>query len=165
MIATWTRFTILAFAILGGAYGFAMTVRDLLRVDALGFGTILLHASSLFGFAFVTAAGILFWHDHTERKLLMWAFGIQVPWISLPGFVYKFASGASGMLALVASHAGYKYSGGITAKAELGSTFEIRVLQNAPVEIGVNIVALALLILLWRSVQQPVASDCPSGES
>jgi len=77
---------------------------------------------------------------------------IQIPWISMPGFVYKFSAGFYFVGAFVAQHLGDKYSAGLNWNFNLGSSCELRLLQNAPVEVGVNIAALAALFLLKRAI-------------
>jgi len=69
----------------------------------------------------------------------------------MPGLVYKFSAGLYVAVAFVAKHVGDRYSAGLTGNFNLGSSYELRLLQDAPVEVGVNIAALAALFLLRRA--------------
>jgi len=70
----------------------------------------------------------------------------------MPGLVYKFSAGFYVAVALVAKHLDDKYSAGLNWNFSLGSSCELRFLQNASVEVGVNIAALAVLFLLRRAI-------------
>jgi hypothetical protein len=88
----------------------------------------------------------------------MWALAIQIPWISLPGLVYKFSAGLYVSVAFIAKHYADKYSAGLNSGFNLGSSCEVRLLQNAPIELGVNVTALVALFLLSRSITSTSAT-------
>lgn len=164
---TWLRVTVLLVTIPGGVFGFVVTLRAILAGNIRGIAAVSLVVCVLLAFAFVTLAGILYWRDPKESTPLMWALAIQIPWVSLPGIVYKFVVGAYGFVGLVVTHNSENYSIGFSANGSLGSLFEIRILQNANIELGVNAVALALLLLLRRfgrgasAPNESVTADAP----
>jgi hypothetical protein len=147
----WLRLTLVGTTVVGGLLGIAVTLRAFFRSEP-GFGTFALLGCALLGFVYITAAGVLYWRNPRQVQPLTWALAIQVPWISLPGFVYKFAAGAVGSIALVATKEGDTLSAGLHTYWHAGSSFELRFLQDAQWELGVNAAALLLLVLLQRSI-------------
>lgn len=146
-IPAWFSFTLLALTVLGGLHGIVISIQALFSPSASIFFIAILIA-----YIYVTATGVIFWRQPSQTRPLMWALSIQIPWISLPGFVYKFSAGLFVSVAFVAKHEGDKYSAGFAGNFNLGSSCEFRFLQNAPIELGVNLVALAALLLLSRAV-------------
>jgi hypothetical protein len=86
--------------------------------------------------------------------LLIIALALQVPWVSSPLFAYKFTAGFQVCAALMGGHP----VGGF----RLGSDFQINFFQPLPWGIGVNFVALALLILLVRATWKSNTSPAPT---
>src|ERR1700722_13925417 len=163
----WFRLTLLGVTIVGGLHGIVITVGAFFRPDVPGFGVTVLLVCMVGAYAYVSAAGVVFWRHPDQSRPLFWALMIQVPWISLPGFVYKFAAGLSRSVALVANHTGDKYSAGFGTNWNLGSSSEFRLLQDAPVELGVNVAAvLALLLLrsLTRSTPEALGEPPSKGD-
>jgi hypothetical protein len=159
--------TILAATIIGGLHGIVISVETVFDPDVRGLGVIVLMGCMVAAYTYVAAAGVAFWRYPHRIRPLFWALWIQVPWISLPGLVYKFAAGLSGSLALVLNHTGDKYSAGFKTGWNLGSSCEFRLLQDAPVEVGVNVAAIAALFLLRRltsSRQEPVGAPLSKGD-
>ena len=145
----WLRLTLIGTTVVGGLLGIAVTLRAFFRSEP-GFGTFGLLGCALLGLVYITAAGLLYWRDPKQVGPLTWALAIQIPWISMPGFVYKFAAGAVGSVALVATHEGDTYSAGFDTNWHTGLWFELRFLQDAQLELGVNVAALVLLVLLRK---------------
>jgi hypothetical protein len=150
---TWLRFTLISMTVVGGLYGAAMTLLAFFRADAPGFGVSVLFGCILLGFVYVTAAGLLDWRKPRQVRPLIWALAIQIPWVSMPGLVYKFAAGFLWAITLYATQKSGKYSSGFNIRFKVGSTSELRFLQDAPLELGVNVAALALLVLLRKSTR------------
>jgi hypothetical protein len=149
MLPRWFRVTLLALTIAGGLHGIVITIADLFSPDVRGFGVIVV-LGFVGAYIYVAVAGVVFWRYPQQRRPLFWALGIQVPWISLPGLVYKFAVGLSGSLVLDLNHTGDKYAAGFKTSWNLGSSFQFWLLQDAPVEVGINVAAVAALFLLRR---------------
>lgn len=154
----WIRFALLALTILGGLQGIVICLQGLFSPDSQGFGTSVLISAFLMAYIFVAAAGAVFWRRPNQTKPLKWALAIQIPWISLPGLVYKFSAGLYLSGALIARHQADKYSAGFHWAFQLGSSFELRLLQDTQIEVGVNVAALAALLLLTRVISPTSAA-------
>lgn len=160
-VRPWLRFTLLAVTVLGGLHGIVISLQALLSTDPRGFGASVFFGFFLIAYIYVTAAGVILWRQPKQIRPLIWALAIQIPRISMPGFVYKFSVGFYVAVALVAKHLGDKYSAGLNWNFSLGSSCEVRLLQNAPVEAGVNIAALAALYLVRRSISTSMKPEGP----
>ena len=95
-------------------------------------------------YAFVAAAGLLFVYDPQRTRLLQAALAIQIPWISTPIIVYKFASGLYGFLTVGSPREPGRFGVYFGGEALLGSSYQFAWLQKNPWTVGVNFVALAL---------------------
>ena len=144
------RFLILSVTILGGLHGIAITIPLFFREDSQGIVTYFLLTCMLAVYAYITVSALFFWRHTNQSRPLWWALVVQIPRISLQGVVYRLAVGLNGAVALVFSHTGDKYTTGYETKWSVGSSWEISVFRNAPVELGINIVALGLLLLLYQ---------------
>jgi hypothetical protein len=152
------RFTLLVVTVLGGLQGVVISLKGLVSASSQGFGKYLLVSILLVVYAYVTTAGVIFWKDPNETRPLKWALAIQIPWISLPGFVYKFVAGLHVFIGFIAEHHGDRYSAGLNWKFNLGSSCEFRLFQGAPIEIGVNVAAFAALFFLNRKISSTRAN-------
>jgi len=152
----WFRCTLLAVTVLGGLHGIVLSLRALFSPSSQG--TSVFFSAILIAYIYVTAAGVIFWRQPNKTRPLMCALAIQIPWISLPGLVYKFSAGLYIFVAIIAEHHGDKYSAGLNGKFNLGASCEFRLLQNAPMELGVTVAALAALFLLSRSITSASAT-------
>jgi hypothetical protein len=144
----WLRALILATTILGGLHGCVITLHLVFSKNSQGMGVLALSGCMFAAYAYVTATGIIVWRHPNQLRPMLWAQAIQIPSISLPGLVYKFAAGLSGAVCFVLYHTGDKYGAGLSTHWNLGSSCEVRFFQNAPIELGINIVALAVLLIL-----------------
>jgi len=142
------RFLVLAITILGGLHGTIVTFPLFFSDHAQGVVVYLLIACMLSAYAYVTVAGLVFWRYPDRIRPLFWAEFIQVPWISVPGLVYKFAVGSTAAVAFVFTHTDDKYSAGLETKFRLGSSWKVYLFRNAPVELGVSLIPVAVLLLL-----------------
>lgn len=151
-VRPWLKFTLVGVTILGGLHGIVISLQALFTSSSLGFGELVLFGSFLIAYIYATWAGVMFWRQPKQTRLLMIALAMQIPRISIPGLVYKFTVGFYIAVALVAQHLGDKYSAGANWNFSLGSSCELRLFQNAPIEVGINIAPLAGLLLLRRAV-------------
>jgi hypothetical protein len=142
------RFLVVASTILGGLHGIIVTIPLFFRNDERGFIAYLLIACMLTAYAYVAAAGLIFWRSPNRTRPLFWAQIIQVPWISLPGLVYKFAVGATASLAFAFSNTGDKLTAGLETNFRLGSSWKLNLFRNATVGLGVNLIPVAVLLLV-----------------
>ena len=146
------RFTLLVVTVLGGLHGVVISLKGLVSASSQGFGEYLLVSIVLVLYTYVITAGVIFWREPNETRPLKWALAIQVPWISLPGFVYKFAAGFHVFTGFIAEHHRDRYSAGFNWSFDIGSLCELRLFQSAPIEIGVNVAAFAALFFLNREI-------------
>jgi hypothetical protein len=151
-VRAWVRFVLTAVTVLGGMHGIALPLRALFSPSSQGFVAAVLFGAMLIAYTYVTVAGVIFWRQPNRRRPLIWALAIQIPWISLPGFVYKFSAGLYVSVAFIAKHLADTYSAGFNWSFNLGSSCEFRLFQMAPIELGVNVAALAALFLLNKSI-------------
>lgn len=163
-IPTWCRATILAATILGGIQGMMLSVPLLFSQDVQGIGAYVLILLILIAYAYVTVAGVIFWRYPNQLRPLSFALAMQVPCFSAPGLVYKFAVGLVVSVSFVVNHVAGKYSAGFSTSWNLGSSYELRFLQNARVELGINVIAVAGFLLLRkarssRAVHAPFLGD------
>ena len=103
---------------------------------------------------FVMASGLIFVQDPRKTRPLAVALGLQIPRISSYLLVYVFSTGLQ--LAFDVA-AGATDSGGPAVRfkfaAHLGATMTFDILHQHPVSLGINLWAVAMLILLWRSAR------------
>jgi len=143
---SWLRLTLITLTVGGGFTGVALTLQLLLR-PSQPLAYYLLMVAFLALFAFITVSGLVFVHNPQRTDLLIVALGLQVPWVSSPIIAYRLAAGFQVSVALI----GGRFAGGF----RLGSDFQINVFQLLPWGAGVNMFALALLVLLLRSTRMP----------
>jgi len=160
-MSTWLRLTLITMTVGGGFSGLAVMIQYAIQSPRQQTLSLLLTMLLLTLYAFVTAAGLVFAQSPRRTLLLFGALLIQVPWLSSSMLVYKFAAGAGAFI-------GAKYpsgAGGPTATYEysVGTSSTVAMLQGNgdPFIVGVNLWAIVLLILLWRSAWTP-AVEIPS---
>jgi hypothetical protein len=166
----WLRLTLITMTVGGGFTGFVLTLQALqsgltshnqpaLNLLTMGF-FLLLNAG-------VTVSGLLFVCNPDRTNALFAALAIQVPWISSSLIAYRFATGFELVLSIngpakgedLAFHLGWAFF--------LGSSWSLSFSQEHQFGLGVNVWALTMLVLLWRSVQmslpevQPAISTSP----
>ena len=150
----WIRLTLIVMTVGGGFSGFAGTSEALF--DSSGTSTInqLLKLVFLGLYSFVVASGLLFVQRPTRTGPLLTALAIQIPSVSSPLVVYRFAAGLAAFLDF--GGLGKENSSGLHLDWEmrLGSFWSFSLQQDKPLRVGVNLAALAILVLLWRA-QQP----------
>lgn len=113
-------------------------------------------------YAFVAAAGLLFVYDPQRTRLLQAALAIQIPWISTPIIVYKFAAGLYAFLIIGRPLEPGRFGVYFGGEALLGSSYQFAWLQKNPWTFGVNFVALVFIVLLRRSRSSTMGtSDTP----
>lgn len=165
---TWLRLTLITMTVGGGFTGVVFTVVGLHSYfssqNQKPFNLLVLLLFLMLN-AGVTASGLLFVHDPRRTQLLVAALAIQVPRISSPLVAYKFATGLEFVLSV-----------GGPAKAEdpgvhlgwnffFGSSWAFSFLQEHPFSVGINLSALAMLILLVRSARTPASPMKPESLS
>jgi hypothetical protein len=128
----WYRYALLLLTIIGGLHGLAISLRGFLSTEVPGVGVFVVFAAILIAYLYVIAAGLIYWFQPERIQPLFWAWAIQIPWISLPGIVYKFSVSLYIVVAFITKHHGDKYSAGVNGSFNLGSSWEFRLLQLTP---------------------------------
>ena len=103
-------------------------------------------------YGFIIVSGLLFVQDARKTRPLMVALAIQIPWLSTPVLVYRLAAG----LHLTVGFIGTSGNLSLTSKFLLGSTWEFALGRDDNVGLGVNLVALLLVMLLKSSIKSSV---------
>lgn len=159
---TWLRLLLVLISVGGGFAGVAVmagafvTVTGATRWIAVVGGLL---------YAFIAASGLIFVHDSRRTGPLLVGMALQVPWVSSPVFVYQLFAGCGVGVGIVADNIGTP-SLWIRINTEttyIGSMAELRLFESAPWRLGVNLVALVLLILVWRARSKK--STLPSTET
>ena len=143
----WLRLTLITVTVGGGFTGIAITLQSLLAAQNQPPVNYVLMLGFMALFGFVTTSGLVFVQDPKRIDLLIVALAIQVPWVSSPLIAYKFAAGFQVCIALFGGH----FYGGF----RLGSDYQINFFQHLPWGAGINLFAVALLVLVVRATQTP----------
>jgi len=162
---TWLRLTLITMTVGGGFAGVLITGHSLVHSEGQGLPYLVIMAAFLTLYTLVTASGLLFVHDPRRVQPLFAALATQIPWISSPLIVYKVAAGFHAVLTIGSPEEVGTFGVHFGAEALLGSMFSfVFCSAKTPWSIGVNLFALLLLVLLWKSartsdpVMQPIAT-------
>jgi hypothetical protein len=143
----WLRLTLVTVTVGGGFTGVTMTLQTILGAQNQPLSYYMLVVVFLAVFVFVTVSGLVFVHNPRRTGPLIVSLALQIPWVSSPIIAYKLAAGFQVCVALIDG----RFAGGF----RLGSDFQINFFQQLPWGAGINLFALALLILLLRATQVP----------
>jgi|HubBroStandDraft_1064217.scaffolds.fasta_scaffold81906_2 hypothetical protein len=154
-IKTWLRLTLVTMTIGGGFTGVVVTSQAFSNAEGHGPAHLVLMSGFLALYAFVTASGLFFVWDARCIRPVLAALAIQVPWISTPVIVYKFAAGSHAVLTVGSPEEAGNFGLRFGAEAMLGSIFRFELFQEAHWSIGVNFAALLLLVLSWPRARRP----------
>lgn len=139
---TWLRRTSGVLTLGGSATGVA-AILDLLAGTIAPVATIVIGVAFLALFAFGIAVGVLLLESHPRAARLATAYWVlQIPFVSSGVFSYQFSTGAF-VTAAVAS-------GTFQFNAGFGAGFNFLLFSGAPLVVGVNLLAVAMTMLLWR---------------
>ncbi|MBI3476497.1 MAG: hypothetical protein HY010_12260 [Acidobacteria bacterium] len=146
---TWLRLTLILITVGGGFTGAVLTLQSLPNSANHKFAFVVFAGL----YVFVTVSGLAFVNDPQRTRPLLAAIAIQIPWITSPVIVYKFAAGVNTVLSMSGpAHAG-NFGVHFGWAFFLGSSWEFALLQDNAWGIGINWFALLLFILLRRSVR------------
>jgi len=147
----WLRLTLVTMSVGGGFTGF---VGNFLIPSSYYHNPRILLPLFVFAplYAFITISGLMFVLHPDRTRLLMVAISLQILWISSPLFVYKCFSGFHAVLDFSKRPAG-NLGFSVQANAAIGSDWRVGLFDGDPWLIGVNVFALVMLVLLWRSVR------------
>lgn len=153
--------TIVLMTVGGGFAGVLITADRLFHLNGHGAAYAIIIAIFFLLYAFVTASGLMFVHDPHRTRPVLVALALQIPWVSCPIFVYQFASGLYAVMTVgepeVAGNIGFH----LGWSAQFGSLFRVAGFQEIPWNLGVNLIAVLMFVLLRRSVQEPSQTPLP----
>jgi hypothetical protein len=150
---TWLRLTLITMTVGGGFAGVVFASQTLFTSHGQKPLNLLVMVGFIALFAYVTVSGLMFVNDPQRTRHLIVALAIQIPWISSPFLVYKFATGFHAVLGIASPEGMFGIK--LEASALLGSSFLFALGQDNPWSMGINVFALVMLILLHRSIQMP----------
>lgn len=147
---TWLRLTVVAITVGGGFTGFAGTLQALFQLPSPKLFPLLIVVVFLGLYGYVTVSGLMFVHDSRLTGPIVAALAIQIPWVGSPVIAYKFEAGLSGFVGVGTLEKAWSGDLNFYSDWLLGSKWQFSLLQDEPWRFGVNLVALAVLILFWR---------------
>ena len=137
----WFTRLLAIFGIGGGALGLAIAAWFAIRLPpSLGHFFFVLAIS---GYAFGIVCGVA--ALRRSRRYLnrnAWFYWLQLPVLSSPAFGYSFAAGAQVVVGFAPPR--------LIGNFYLGSTFQFWVGGEAPLVVGINLVAIVMLVLIHR---------------
>lgn len=141
----WFRRFLVILTVGGGFLGAAVVAAAVVgrkNTSALEYAmygfTILLYVYGIF-------AGVRLTENPTRYRHLIIFHALQIPFISSPGFTYRFACGLHVTIGMVASKFVWAY--------RLGSDWQMSILQPRAWGIGVNLVAAVIFVALLFCVR------------
>ena len=143
----WLRLTLITVTVGGGFSGVAIALQSLLAAQNQPPVNYVLMLGFIALYAFVTTSGLVLVQDPKRIDLLIVALSLQVPWVSSPLIAYKFTAGFQVCVTFIGGH----FYGGF----RLGSDFQINFFQHLPWGVGINLFAVALLVLVLRATRTP----------
>ncbi len=135
----WLRRFLVILTIGGGFVGVALMTESVFQANKVIAYIILVAFVCLYGYGIFI--GLKLSECPPPLKHLRLYFGLQIPFISSPVIAHQFSSGLHGTVAILQST--------VTWGCRLGSECQFAILSSAPWGIGVNFVALAIVILLY----------------
>lgn len=154
LMSTWLRLTLITMTVGGGFAGLCLVVQTFFKSEDRSPAKMTLLAVMLVFYLFVTASGLLFVQHPQNTRPLLASLIIQVPWFSFSWFAYKFATGFDVLLGILYPQG----SGRLTFRWNfyLGGESQFSLGQSGdPFIFGINLWALAMLVLLHRSARLP----------
>ena len=142
-MSTWLRLTLVGLTVGGGFTGVVLTLQMLFSPQVDGAALILICVLFVVLYLFVFLSGLLLVHNPRRVTPLAIALVLQVPVVSSPVVAFRFAAGLQCSFGLS--------QGGVFAGFRLGSEWQFNLLQPLPLALGVNVVAVLLLVALIRS--------------
>jgi len=137
---TLFRWILLVLAIGGGFTGLVITVQAMFQSEANSLPSFVICGVFVILYIFTIVSGLLFADNPRCTIPLMVSMVLQTPWLSSPILVYSFGAGLRITVGYV--------DGSFSAGYRFGSDFQFFILGDHPWGIGINLFAVAVLILL-----------------
>lgn len=160
----WLRLTLITMTVGGGFAGFAITFQTLqtgLTSHNQPILNLLLMGIFLVLNGGVTFSGLLFVYDPHRTGPLAVALAVQVPWISSSLIAYRFATGFELVLNANGPAKGEDFALHLGCHFFLGSSWSVSFSGENQFGLGINVVALIMLVLLRRSSRMPLLAGQP----
>ena len=156
----WLQLTLIVMTVGGGFAGFAATLESLFNSSDASKLSLLLRVMVLGLYAFVIASGLSLVRDPTRTGPLIAALALQIPSLSSPVIVYEFATGLGAFIDV--GSLGKGNTVGFHFSWLLGADLSFAVLQDHPLRVGVNVVALTIFLLVWWTVHPTSRLEQPN---
>jgi hypothetical protein len=149
-VPRWFTRTLAVLGIGGGALGIAITAW--LAVTAGPNLALLIFVPVIAAYVFGIHCGVAALR-RSPRYLSRnaWFYWLQLPVLSTPAFVYSFVSGLQVVVGVAPPRLIWNFY--------LGSTFQLFIGAGAPLVLGINLVAVAILVLIRRMEARSVSED------
>jgi hypothetical protein len=143
-VKNWQKLVLIAVSVGGGFAGAALALPMLLHPTDNSISHHVLRALFFLLFCFVAVSGLLFAINNKKTSLLFIAFALQIPYVSSPQFTCKFGGIPVYFLVGPGENEGF-YMG---FESYFGAEWAWGHTPDLPWRIGVNFVAIAMLIVL-----------------
>ena len=147
----WFRRLLLILTIGGGFVGIALTTTLFHQANKVIAYVLLLAFIAFYGYG--VFVGLKLSEGPAPLGHLRAYFAFQIPLLSSPVVAYRFCSGLQATIAIIPPTLGWD--------CRLGSEWHFAVLSSDRWGIGVNLVALAIMFLLYSRLAVP--TDAPTG--
>ncbi len=134
----------------GGFIGIALTAQSFSQADRVIVYIALLAFVCLNGYGIFL--GVRLSEGSARLRHLRFYFMLQIPFISSPIIVYQFATGLHVTVAIIQST--------LSCGWRLGSEGQLAISSSAPWGIGINVIAIAIVVLLYSRLAV-VPQDAP----
>jgi hypothetical protein len=151
-LTTWLRLLAVALTVGGGVCGIAALTQAIASSTANPLAAWV----GVVVYIFITAAGLAYVHNERRLAPILAAIAVQIPWVSSPILFYQLSAGSGVDVGISGRNFVYQITW-------LGSSVEIRFFQSANWGGGLNLLALVVFILLWRSRRS--AQEMPTKDS
>jgi hypothetical protein len=147
---TWLRLTVVAMTVGGGFTGFVVTLQTLLHPHNQKFPSLLSMIVFLVLYGYVTVSGLIIVENSSRTAPVLAAVALQVPSISSTVVTYIFNSGLSLFVGITGPQQERAFAH-FQFDLWWGSSWRFSFFQDDGWRIGLNLVALILFILIWKS--------------
>jgi hypothetical protein len=158
----WLRLTLITITVGGGFAGLAATLQALFNSPGASTLNLLVMIVFMGLYAFVMVSGLIFVHDPRRTGPVVAALAIQIPWISSPLIVYKFAAGVQAFVMAGSPEKANSIGVHFYWDLLLGSSWRFAVLQDNSWGVGLNVAALAILAMSWQALRWGRQSTSPT---
>ena len=146
---TWLRLTLIAMTVGGCFTGIALTFQALQTPRNRDLPNLEMLALLFALYTYVIGSGLVFVYDPQRTRPMMVALAMQIPRISSPLIIYKFCAGFEAFFDVKIAPPDPRFEWQLF----FGSRAQFAMLGEAPWSVGVNILALTMLLLLWKVVR------------